>query len=61
MAIEIKELNVRLFVDADATSNADASDSGGECNDCAEISDKDLVVQQTVKEVLRILKEKQER
>lgn len=57
MAIEIKELNVRLIIDSESDGNSSEVDFGA----CSEVSDKDVVVERTVKEVLRILKEKQER
>lgn len=62
MAIEIKELRIQLHIDNGAASTAEGTPtSGGGCNDCSDESTKEEIVQDAVKEVLRILKDKQER
>jgi|GEM_PF-5837612 len=60
MAIEIKELHVRLFMDGAPT---DPSQAGGEeaPDPCAQASREERIVQDAVQEVLRILKEKNSR
>ncbi len=64
MAIEIKELHVKLHIgdnqSGGGTSNSQPSKSDGS-NDAGGVSDKEAIIQDTVKEVLRILKDKQER
>ena len=62
MAIEIKELRIQLHIDNGAANTDEGTPtSGGGCNDCSDASTKEEIVQHAVKEVLRILKDKQER
>ena len=59
MAIEIKELHVKLHIGDTSSANAEGANST--CNGAGEITDKEVVIEETVKEVLRILKEQKER
>ena len=55
MAIEIKELHVRLFMG----NGSEKDDSGGESppqSPCADLEKQDQLVQDTAREVLRLLK-----
>lgn len=60
MAIEIKELHVRLFMDgAPADSKGGGTDESSD--PCAQASQEERIVQDAVQEVLRIIKEKNSR
>ena len=59
MAINIKNLVVRLHVNESTTGTPKTSSSSHNCG-CNSI-DKEEVVQDTIKEVIRILKELEER
>ena len=56
MAIEIKELNVTLNISGSQSVNGDAQGDRGKVN-----VDQKQLTEDTVKEVLRILKEQKER
>jgi len=57
MAIQINELNVKLHL-GDKSTSAGAADTAA---DCCETINKEDVVEDAVKEVIRILKEQKER
>ncbi len=59
MAIEIKELNVTLQLGKNGGGSSGNSKSG--CDDCGEMPSHDRVVEDAVKEVLRIIKAQKER
>ncbi|WP_062056392.1 DUF5908 family protein [Aquimarina longa] len=59
MAIEIKELHIKLHIGTDQSSSTKESNNSSGC--CDEIANKELIIDETIKEVLRILKEQKER
>jgi len=63
MAIEIKELHVRLTIGDEQTATTHQEETKKETQGCSgnDTTNQEVMVAETVKEVLRILKEQKER